>query len=423
MEAFSRVTRQILEWLQAKSRPQTALETEFAPGSGASPEKIRFPAPAETGLESEPELAKIRTLRDEVKTRIQADPVAASELLRNWFTENVSDIERKGVIVLLSLGVELAAQLLHLLPQNVIERIVIVIATAGRISKDEQAAALCDFQAAFSSRSLTGPATLQTARRLLKQALDPETAGRLSKKLDDQLNAGPFGFLQGRNPDEIRLLIDSEHPQAIAVVLAHLPPDLAASFVSVLEPGRRAELVRRLATTGPIDNETLNDIASWLESRIGTSPVRRDMPGQAADLLRESARPIAASVIEQIDQKAPQVAESIRQSLFSFPDILVLDDGTMTVILEATRSLNWAVALKGSSEKIRNRVFRLITSQAMKDLKSEIAKLGPLRLSEISIAQTEIAAAVLALDANERIQLPKRNLRSLDDSDRWMRAS
>ena len=282
------------------------------------------------------------------------------------------------------------------------------IANAEQVTREQQDAVLVEFKAAFLNRPLIHPAGPEAARELLERTLDQNDVEPMQQRIDDQVQAGAFGFLHNRHPDDIRHLIFEEHPQTIAVVAAQLPPSMAAQVLAGFGADRQADILARLAQLGPTNSEALDEIAASLEARMGQIPKRTGGVSRAADVLREATRPTSRSVLKTIDQRDAVLAESLRESLFTFNDLGSLNDETLKVILEQTADSQWAVALKGSSESLRQRVFKSLSPGMVQGLKDEMSSAGPLRLSEITSVQHQIAEAILMLDQDGQIQLPKR---------------
>ena len=331
------------------------------------------------------------------------------------------DPARKVAIVLLSLDQGVAADLLGRMPRDLVERVTLAIANAGRVTRDEQESVLSDFKSSFAARPLMHPTGPETARELLERTLDQNEVEPIQQRMEEQVQAGPFAFLHLRHADDIRMLIQLEHPQTIAVIVAQLPPALSSRVLSGFAPADQAEILNRLATIGPTDAESLEEISTTLQNRIGKMPVRTGGVVQASEVLRETPGPSSHDILKFIGQKNSHVADSIRQSLFSFAELFDLTDETLTVVLEETAQLPWAVALKGCADKLRQRILRQVGSKAGKALQGEINVVGPLRLSEITGAQNQIVTAILDLESKGRIELPKQETKPPRDKGKLSR--
>ena len=286
---------------------------------------------------------------------------------------------QKVAIMLLSLDQGLAAEVLGRMPREMVERVTLAIANAGNVTREQQESVLNQFKSEFVSRPLMQPGGATTARDLLERTLDQDELEPVQERFEEQVQAGPFAFLHLRDAD-----------------------DVLAGF----DPIRQAEILGRLAEIGPTDTETLEEIATILQNRIGKMPRRIGGVHRAADVLRQSNRSTSNSLIKLMNRKHAESAQSIRQSLFSFKDLAVLDDPTLTVVVQETIHFPWAIALKGCSEKLCQRICRSLPTKAGKELSRKWNSTGPLRLSEISGVQHQITEAILALEEDGKIELP-----------------
>jgi flagellar motor switch protein FliG len=313
---------------------------------------------------------------------------------------------RKTAILLLSLDQSLASEVMGKLPREKMEQVALAIANADHVTREEQEVVLNEFKAAFVTRPLIQPVGPDTARELLERTIDQTSVGPPEHRLDEQIEAGPFAFLHNRHSDDVRRIIEHEHPQTIAVVTAMLPPGMASQVLAGFSPPQQAEIVGRLARLGPTDATVLTEIATLLQMRSGRTPVRPRGVDHAADVLHETERTTSHSILNSLDQKDPGIAKTIRESLFSFQDLSGLSDETLETILLETTECPWAVALKGCSESLRQRLITCLPEKMGDALKSEMKSVGPLRLSEITAGQQQVAFAILGLEANGQIELP-----------------
>jgi flagellar motor switch protein FliG len=322
------------------------------------------------------------------------------------------DGTRKTAVLLLSLDQAVAAALLRKLPRDQVERVTLAIANAENVTRDEQEQVLTEFKSVFVSRPLMQPVGPETARELLERSLDQPEVESMQIRIDEQIEAGAFAFLHHRHADDIRRLIEAEHSQTIAVIAAQLPPDLAAQVLAGFAADTQADILARLARLGPTNANVLDEIATSLKDRIGPVPVRTGGVSRASDVLRESARTTSRSVLKSIEQMDARLGGALRETLFSFQDIQNLDDVTLRTILQKTDQCRWAVALKGNSETLRQRVLTCLPNQVAKALTEEMKSIGPVRLSEITDAQSQIIDMTLSLELENEIEISLRKTRA-----------
>lgn len=149
------------------------------------------------------------------------------------------DPARKVAIVLLSLDQGIAAELLGRMPRDLVERVTLAIANAGRVTRDEQELVLNDFKSSFALRPLMHPTGPETARELLERTLERNEVEPIQQRIEEQVQAGAFAFLHLQHADDIRMLIQIEHPQTIAVIVCSSLPISLLGFLRVLIPSIR----------------------------------------------------------------------------------------------------------------------------------------------------------------------------------------
>lgn len=321
---------------------------------------------------------------------------------------------QKAAALLLTLDKNLAAQVLGLLPPDQADQARNALVAASTPVGDELNLLLLDFKVRFQSRptlprkpptELREPPDLIGDSPVSRRSLPPEESTPEPQPRVEPI-AGPFAFLEGRHPDDIRLLLREEQSQTIAVIAAQLPPALSASVLAGMAPDRQAEVLQRVAQMGPTDAEILADIAAALKDRLTPPPVRAGGVPQAAELLRRTPRPVTRSMLTALDEQDADLADELRQTLFSFDDLLKLDDETLRIILQETDDRQWALALKASAAPVRQKVLSCLPPVVAKAFKDEMESLGPVRLSEMTAVRQQIADSIRRLEDSGLIALP-----------------
>lgn len=313
---------------------------------------------------------------------------------------------RKTAILLLSLDQTLAAQVLAHLPREWVERATLAVAEAEDVSLEQQNSVLTEFQTLFHSQPRLRRGGPESAHELLAKTIGDDAAGPIQERVEQTLDAGPFAFLSQRHVDDIRRLLNDESPQLIAVVAAQLPPALSASVLAGLPTERQADVLQRVARLSPTDPEILADIAATLKTQLGSPRVCKEGALNAAAVLRESSRTTIRSMPAALDDRNSDLADELRQTLFSFDDLLKLDDDTLTFVLQETADRPWAMALKASPEPVRRRVLDCLSARVAQAMKEEMESLGPTRLSEMSAVRQQIADSIHQLEGAGMIALP-----------------
>ena len=290
---------------------------------------------------------------------------------------------RKAAVLLMSLPQQQASEILGKLQDGQVEAVTIEIARIGRVASDEQQAVICEFSDA-------NPNHPQVA---------PGAAGR-------SIRAMPFSFLKHVDSRDLLTFIIDEHPQTIALVLSHLHPSCGAGIIAGLPGDRQTDVVRRIANMGPANPDVIHEVEAGLKSRMSGvmgQPVENAGGIQSVvQILNVSDRVTERGLLENLDHEDPDLAEEIRDLMFVFEDIAKLSDKDMQPVLRNVETSQWAMALKGASEELKQSVLDSMSDRASEMLAEEMDYLGPVRLSEVEAVQQQIADVIRCLkDADE----------------------
>jgi len=312
---------------------------------------------------------------------------------------------RKAAILLMSLPEDLAAQLLARLEPKQVEAVSIEIAKITNVSGEEQESVIQEFANA-NPNALTGRSGgLELAKALVTQALGKGASATL-ETVRQSIEALPFGFLQKVDSQNLLTFIIDEHPQTIALVLCHIPAAQAASIIAGLPPDRQLSVVRRIATMGQTSPEIIKEVEKGLENRMSSvmSQQFENAGGveTVAEILNVIDRTTERNILENLAQEAPDLVEEIRRLMFVFEDIAKLSDRDIQTLLKNVESSQWAMALKGASEELKEKIFKNMSKRAADLLREEMEYLGAVRLSNVEQTQQQIVDIVRRLeDAGE----------------------
>ncbi|MGD0656307.1 MAG: flagellar motor switch protein FliG [Thermoguttaceae bacterium] len=313
---------------------------------------------------------------------------------------NTSDVH-KAAILLISMPDNLAAQLLAKLEPKQVEAVSIEIAKLSVISGEEQEQTIQEFGNA-NPNALSGRAGgLEVAKNLVEQALGKGASTTLDN-VRQSIEALPFGFLQKVNSQNLLTFIIDEHPQTIALILSHVPPSQAADILSGLPAERQLPVIRRVATMGQTSPEIIKEVEKGLENRM-SSMMNQQFENAGgvstvAEILNVIDRATERSLLENLAQEDAELVDEIRRLMFVFEDIAKLSDRDMQSLLKNVESSQWAMALKGASDELKDKIFKNMSKRAADLLKEEMDYLGPVRLSDVEQMQQQIVDVVRRLE-------------------------
>ncbi len=312
---------------------------------------------------------------------------------------------RKAAILLMSLPEDQGAMLLGKLDPKLVECVSIEIAKINGVSGDEQETTIRDFASANPAALSGSVGGLDVAKNLVQQALG-KGASLTLENVRQSIEALPFGFLQKVDSQNLLTFIIDEHPQTIALILSHVPPPQAADIISGLPGERQMSVIRRVATMGQTSPEIIQEVEKGLERRMAAvmSQQFENAGGvsSVAEILNVIDRATERSLLENLAQEDPDLVDEIRRLMFVFEDITKLGDRDIQSLLKNVESSQWAMALKGASEELKDKILNNMSKRASDLLLEEMEYLGPVKLSSVEQTQQQIVDVVRRLeDAGE----------------------
>jgi flagellar motor switch protein FliG len=310
---------------------------------------------------------------------------------------------RKAAIVALLLGEEATAQVFRHLTEEEIESLAKEMAALGQVPQATGERVLEEFHQTIVAADYIARGDVDFARRVLNKTLGPETARRIMDRVlrSFQSTAG-FTSLEKADPQQLSKFILGEHPQTIALILAHLNPSSAAQLVTLLPDALRVDVLTRMASLEDISPDVISRISSVIETRLkslgGPSLEQHGGVRAAAELFNRLERTISTPVLEAIEHLRPDLAVSIRNLMFVFEDLLNVDDNGLREIVQRADKKTMTIALKGASEEIRTRFFANMSKRASEMLREEMEVMGAVRLRDVEKAQQEVVAVARKLE-------------------------
>lgn len=316
---------------------------------------------------------------------------------------------RKAAILLVLLGPEKAAEVYKHLDEQTIETLTLEIATVRRIEPKERSAVLKEAQELIMAREFLSKGGVSYARELLEQAMGEEKAEQLLQKLTSNLQVKPFDFLRSSDPVQVLSFLQGEHPQMIALILSFLPPDRAATILGGLDEREQAEVALRIAKMDRITPEVLRETEKELERKfsavVGSDYSVTGGVDAVVEIINKAGRKSEKNILEILDEQEPELAEEIRKKLFTFEDIIKVDDRSLQKALRDVETSDLALALKGVGEELRAKFFKNMSSRAGEMLQEEMEYMGPVRLRDVEDAQQKIVDRIRALEEAGEIVL------------------
>ncbi len=318
---------------------------------------------------------------------------------------------RKAAILIMTLGDDASKMLLRGLGEREIQRLTEELSRVGEITPEEQTQVLLEFYGLQETQQFIlrgGPAY---ASRLLTETFGRQKADELLRDVSriSASSVGDLAALQKMDPAQLSKFLEGEHPQTVALVLAHLNAKCGSAVLMQLPEELRVEAVRRLAEMRQFSPEMAQRVAIILYKRIHAlgSNGRQSYAGfkAVADLLNRVEGSASRSILESIEQQEPTLAIGIRNLMFTFEDLLTVPPQSIRELVNAADKRMLALALKSADDDLRAHLFRAMSSRAVEMLQEDMETLGPVRGRDVSQAQQELLSLARKLEADGKMIL------------------
>ena len=321
---------------------------------------------------------------------------------------NVLTGVRKAAVLLLTLSQEEAAAILKRLPPESVEEVSREIASLGDISLNTRHDVFGEFYNQALANAYLTEGGLEYARQLLQKTLPEREAERVIKQVTQQVQTTPFSFLQKAESENLLTFIQDEHPQTIALILAHLPSQKASEILVGLPSQKQIEVVKRVANMEQTNPEVIKEVERGLEHRLSdiVSQTFEKAGGvdTVAEILNLADRSTEKGIMEGLEAEDPDLVEQIRRLMFVFEDILLVNDKGIQAVLKEVDNEELALALKTASEELKQKIFKNMSERASQLIQEDMQYMGPVRVSDVEAAQQKIVDIVRRLeDAGEII--------------------
>ena len=334
---------------------------------------------------------------------------------------NVEELSgaQKAAVLLIQLGKENSAAVLKGLRESEVEEVLSEVARMQGVPAETVDKVFEEFQTLASARRYYAQGGMDFAREVLEATLGGDRAAELLDRMKASLVEMPFEFLRRADARQVLSFLQDEHPQTVALVLAHMRADQAAIVISGMPDDLQADVAHRVAVMETTSPDVVRRVEAILERKL--SSVLQSTDASAAgglkplvDIINHSDRATERLILEGLERRDPALAEEVRSQMFMFEDITTLDDRSVQLVLRSVDSKELATALKGVSQDVRGKIMANISERAAANLADEIDMLGAVRLSTVEESQAKIIATIRSLEESGQILL------SRGDSDEYV---
>jgi flagellar motor switch protein FliG len=304
-------------------------------------------------------------------------------------------------ILMIALGQEATAEVMKYLNDMEVEQIAEAIAGLDVVTTEQEDEILEEFEQLLIAGKYVSQGGLDFARGALEKALGPRKAQGLLDRVTSTTTSG-FYMLRNIDPNQIIPFLAKEHPQTIAIILSQLESNQAAGVLNGLSEEMQADVSFRIATMDNISPQVLRELeeslANDLQAILQGQITEIGGPGAVAEILNRTGRSTEKAVLERLDAQDPELAEEVRNQMFVFDDIAKLTDREIQMILREVDSKDLAVALKGGSDEMKERIFGNMSERVGTMIQEEMEFSGPVRMSDVEEVQLRVVQVVRQLE-------------------------
>lgn len=317
--------------------------------------------------------------------------------------------KQKAAVLLMSLDVDVSAKIFQELDMKEVETIAVEITNMRDLDPKLIEQVIEEFYQLMTAQAYLVEGGLDYAQVILEKSYGMEQAREIIEKIRVLTTVRGFNILKKSDPQQLASFLQKEHPQTIALILSHLPPDQSAEVLAEFKEDMRAEAIMRIATIGKVSPQLVSEIEHVVD-QIAESTIQQNLSQAGgsqlvANILNKSNNASAKSMLENIEDKKPEMAIEIKRLMFLFDDIVLIDDKGIQRILRDVDKKDLALALKIADEKIKEKIFKNMSERAAAVVREELEFMGPVKLKEVESAQMRIVDIIKELEEQEEISV------------------
>lgn len=321
------------------------------------------------------------------------------------------DGRTKAAIFLACLGPQVASKVMSKLSEEEIEQLTLDLSSLGSVEPEVRESIIDEFHQMYVANRYVTAGGIEYARHVLETALGPERALEILTRLQSSLQEVPFEFLKRADPSQICTFIQDEHPQTIALILAHLAPNVGSVVLSALPQEIRADVVLRIASMDRTPPEIVREVERVLERKMASvfSQGFTFAGGvkEVAEILNSIDRGTEKSIMADLEERDPELADEIARLMFTFDDLIHVDDSGIQKALREIEQRDLALALKTANEDLSEKILHNMSERAREMIKEEMEYMGPVRLRTVEEAQQKIVSVIRRLEESGDIVISR----------------
>ncbi len=314
-----------------------------------------------------------------------------------------------AAVLLMLFNEDEAAEILSRLEPDEVRQLGYAMYDVADVEIEEVNQALDQFVSKARRRTTIGYGATRHIRGAMHKALGPERADNILARITPPTRTTKLSMLKWMEAGEIAAIIEQEHPQVMAIILAHLEPRAAADVLSMLPLECQEDVIYRVATLGPVSAEALDDLEVMMSS--GTpiqkkgATSQRGGTSEAAAIMNNVRKDMEQRIMKALTKRDKIISQTIEEEMFIFDNLIELDDKNMGALLRGIDTELLVVALKGANEMLKSKMLGCMSQRAAQSIVDEMEERGPMRLADVVDAQKKVVAEARRLAEQGTIML------------------
>ncbi|MCG8640437.1 MAG: flagellar motor switch protein FliG [Desulfobacterales bacterium] len=317
---------------------------------------------------------------------------------------------RKAAIFLMAMGEEYATEVFERMNEMEISEVAFEMSMIDHITPEMLKAVSLDFVDMFEGESKMIVESDRFIKNIVRKTLDEKDAKAVLEDLEKKKQDKPFIWSRNVNVGTLAGYVEGEHPQTIAMILAHMPSEISSEILMTLPEELKGDIAMRIARLGQISEDVVRDVDRALKIELSGAVGPGGKAGGLqvlVDIINGVDKSTEDAVMEFVEEDNPEMANDIRNLMFVFEDLTGIDDTAMREILKKVEGQQLTFALKTATDEMKEKIFSNLSQRAGEMLKDDLEAMGPVRLAEVEEAQQAVVRAAKELEADGTITLGK----------------
>ena len=317
---------------------------------------------------------------------------------------------RKAAIFLMAMGEEYAAKVFEKMSEHQIAELAFEMSLVDNITPEMLKAVCLDFVDTFEGESKMIIESDAFITNVVNKTMKEQDARAILEDLEKKKQDKPFIWSRNVNVGTLAGYVEGEHPQTIAMILAHMPSEISSEILMSLPEELKGDIAMRIAKLGQISEDVVRDVDKALKLELSGAVGPGGKAGGLqvlVDIINGVDKTTEDAVMEFVEEDNPEMANDIRNLMFVFEDLTSIDDTAMREILKKVEGQQLTYALKTATDEMKEKIFSNLSQRAGEMLKDDLEAMGPVRLAEVEEAQQAVVRAAKELEADGTITLGK----------------